>query len=109
MYTTKKDHRSNGGKTITGTVKKRRKQWQHHKIQAQKNIFFSYGATKIFFANPQQTTFKSTLFRMIYLTQPNAGLSLLTRQLFSGRVITILGCSSGLEVIKYQPMAEPQG
>ena len=50
-------------------------------------------ATKIFFANAPlpryfrgQKLLQSTLFRMIYLSKPNAGLSLLTRQLFSGRV-----------------------
>jgi len=35
---------------------------------------------------PQQTTKKSTLFRMIYLHQPIAGLLTKNSQLFSGRV-----------------------
>ncbi len=38
-----------------------------------------------FFANTQQKLFLSTLFRMFYLSQPIAGLLLLTSQLFSGR------------------------
>jgi hypothetical protein len=48
---------------------------------------------------PQQTTKKSTLFRMIYLHQPIAGLLTKTSQLFSGRVTNLLGFSSGLTLI----------
>jgi len=44
---------------------------------------------------PQQTTKKSTLFRMIYLHQPIAGLLTKTSQLFSGRVISLISFSSG--------------
>jgi hypothetical protein len=52
-----------------------------------KKIFpLAMEATKIFFANTLQQTLKSTLFRMFYLSQPIAGLLLLTSQLFSGRV-----------------------
>jgi len=44
---------------------------------------------------PQQTTKKSTLFRMIYLHQPIAGLLTKTSQLFSGRVNRYYASVSG--------------
>jgi hypothetical protein len=44
------------------------------KGSAQKNIGYSYGSyRKYFFANAQQTTQKTTYFRMYYLSQPIAG------------------------------------
>jgi len=44
---------------------------------------------------------------MIYLSKPNAGFSLLTSQLFSGRVIKKPGSGSGGRISNSQPSAIP--
>jgi hypothetical protein len=54
------------------------------------------GVTKIFLPTHRQTTFYSTLSRMIYLSQPIEGILLLTSQLFSGRVMYYYQLISGL-------------
>ena len=62
-----------------------------------KKYFLSYrGHENIFLPTPQQTTKKSTLFRMIYLSQPITGLLTKTSQLFSGRVTICCICCTAV-------------
>jgi len=44
---------------------------------------------------------------MFYLSQPIAGLLLITSQLFSGRVINFTSCGSGWRITEYQHSRKP--
>lgn len=63
---------------------------------AQKIFSLAFEGYENIFANAQQTTKKSTLFRMNYLSQPITGLLSKTSQLFSGRVKTLINFGTGV-------------
>lgn len=64
-----------------------------------KKYFLSYEGHENIFANAQETTQYSTLFRMNYLSQPITGFINKNSQLFSGRVNLLISSSYRLDAI----------